>query len=68
MFDFVPFCFQEMGFSREQADQAIQQYGTVQTALDALLSGVATDWKGMSNTHTHTNISLHCTKKPLSTR
>ncbi|KAJ8317156.1 hypothetical protein KUTeg_005060 [Tegillarca granosa] len=30
----------EMGFSRQQAESAIKQHGTVQTALDSLLAGV----------------------------
>ncbi|XP_074643081.1 uncharacterized protein LOC141900199 isoform X2 [Tubulanus polymorphus] len=31
----------EMGFSQQQAEAAIRQYGTVQGALDSLLAGVA---------------------------
>jgi hypothetical protein len=31
---------QEMGFSKSQAEAAIKQYGTVQSALDNLLAGV----------------------------
>ena len=31
-----------MGFSRLQAEQAIQQHGSVQQALDSLLAGVGT--------------------------
>ena len=32
--------FQEMGFTRHQAEAAIKKYGTVQAALDSLLAGV----------------------------
>ena len=29
-----------MGFSKQQAESALRQYGTVQQALDSLLAGV----------------------------
>ena len=32
-------CYQEMGFSKRQAQLAIDQFETVQQALDSLLSG-----------------------------
>lgn len=36
---FVPFLVQEMGFAQNQSEAAIQAYGTVQAALEALLAG-----------------------------
>ncbi len=35
--------FQDMGFSHEQAEAAIKQFGSVQQALDSLLAGVGKD-------------------------
>ena len=37
---FFVLLLQEMGFSKSQAEAAIKQYGTVQSALDNLLAGV----------------------------
>lgn len=34
------FSKQEMGFTKSQAEAAINQHGTVQAALDSLLAGV----------------------------
>lgn len=36
---FAPFLVQEMGFAQNQSEAAIQAYGTVQAALEALLAG-----------------------------
>ena len=49
--------FQDMGFSHEQAEAAIKQFGSVQQALDSLLAGVGKDLR-LRGSHGNTPAAL----------
>ena len=48
--------FQEMGFTRQQAEAAIKIYGTVSAALDSLLAGVGMCFLDLRN-QSHSKLS-----------